>query len=108
MEIWAYFLLYIPNNFNLYNQRKVRLMGIETSKKKENEPIIIELTNYNNLNVVLSKILIPFSEVMGNSNVPDVYAGYEKIPFEKRDPLYKTIMRQEFANAIKALKPKIK
>ena len=83
-------------------------MGIESSKKEEHEPIIIEIMNYDNLNVVLSKILIPFSEVMGNDNVPDVYVGYEKIPFEKRDPLYKTIMRQEFANAIKALTPKIK
>jgi len=30
--------------------------------------------------------------------------GYEKIPFEKRDPAYKTLMRQEFADAIRVLK----
>jgi len=83
-------------------------MGIEASKKKEREPIIIEIVNYDNLAVVLSKIVIPFSEVLGTSNVPDVYMGYEKIPFERRDPLYKTIMRQEFGNAIKMLESKEK
>ena len=79
-------------------------MGLEASKKKEHGPIIIEIVNYDNLDVVLSKIIIPFSEVLGTSSVPDVYMGYEKIPFERRDPLYKTIMRQEFAGAIRASK----
>jgi len=53
---------------------------------------------------VLSKIIIPFSEVMGDSHIPDVYVGYEKIPFEKRYPLYQAIMSQEFADAMRALK----
>ncbi len=79
-------------------------MGLEASKKKEHGPIIIEITNYDNFDEMLSKIVIPFSEVLGTSNVPDVYMGYEKISFERRDPLYKTIMRQEFAEAIRALK----
>ena len=79
-------------------------MGIEASKKKKHEPIVIEIMNYENLEVVLSKIIIPFSEVMGISGVPDVYVGHEKIPFEKRDPLYQTIMRQEFAGAIRSIK----
>lgn len=72
-------------------------MGLEASKKEEHGPIIIEIRNYDNLKSVLSKIVIPFSEVIRDSNIPDVYVGYEKIPFEKRDSLYQTIMRQEFA-----------
>ena len=78
-------------------------MGLEAKKEEDHEPIIIELLNYDNFDVVLSKIVIPFSEVLGTSNVPDVYMGHEKIPFEKRYPLYQAIMRQEFANAIKTL-----
>jgi len=79
-------------------------MGLEASKKEKHEPIIIEIMNYHNLDVVLSKIVIPFSEVLGTSNIPDVYIGHEKIPFEKREPLYQTIMRQEFAGALRASK----
>ena len=75
-------------------------MGLEASKKEEREPIIVEIVEYDNIKTLLSKILIPFSEVLKASNAPDIYFGYEKIPFEKRDPLYKSIMRQEFADAM--------
>ena len=76
-------------------------MGLEASKKEEHGLIIIEIRNCDNLKSVLSKIVIPFSEVIRDSNIPDVYVGYEKIPFEKRDSLYQTIMRQEFADAMR-------
>ena len=79
-------------------------MGLEASKKEGQESIIIKIVEYENIEVVLSNVIIPFSEVMGSSSVPDVYLGYEKIPFEKRYPLYKAIMRQEFADAMRALK----
>lgn len=67
----------------------------------EHEPLIIEIVEYENIEELLSKIIVPFSKVLRTSNVPDVYVGYEKIPFEKRDPLYQTIMRQEFADALR-------
>jgi hypothetical protein len=79
-------------------------MGLEASKKEEQESIIIEIIEYENIEEIMSKVIVPFSEVMGTSNIPDVYAGHEKIPFEKRYPLYQTIMRQEFADAMRALK----
>ena len=79
-------------------------MGLEAKKEEDHGPIIIEIANYDNLDLVLSKIVIPFSEVLGTSNVPDVYMGYEKIPFKKRDPLYQTIMRQEFGKVVRVLK----
>ena len=79
-------------------------MGLEASKKEKQEPILIEIINYENLDVVLSEIVVPFSDVMGTSNIPDVYVGYERIPFEKRDPFYQSIMKQEFASALKAFK----
>lgn len=77
---------------------------MEVSKKEKHDPVVIRIMDYDNLEDVLSKIIIPFSEVMRDSHVPDVYVGYEKIPFEKRYPLYQAIMRQEFAEAMKALK----
>ena len=77
---------------------------MEASKNEKHEPVVIKIMNYENLESVLSKIVIPLSEVIKNFNIPDVYVGYEKIPFEKRDPFYQTIMRQEFADEMRSLK----
>ena len=75
-------------------------MSLEASKKQEQEqepePIIIEIADYENIEVVLSKMIVTLTEVIGASRLPDVYVGYEKIPFERRDPVYKSIMREEF------------
>ena len=81
---------------------------MEVSKKEKHDPVVIRIMDYDNLEDVLSKIIIPFSKVLGNSHVPDVYTGYEKIPFEKRYPLYQTIMMQEFADTIRVLKTGVK
>ncbi len=82
----------------------MRYESMEVSKKETHEAVIIRIMDYDNLEFVLSKIIIPFSEIMKDSHVPDVYAGYEKIPFKKRYPLYQNIMKQEFADAIRVLK----
>lgn len=79
-------------------------MVLGANKKEDHEPIIIEIAEFENINIVLSKLIVPFSEVMGSPSVPDVYIGHEKIPFEKLYPLYQTIMRQEFADAMKTIK----
>jgi len=76
-------------------------MGLEASIKEEHEPIILEIVDYDNIDMVLSKAIIPFSEVMEACSVPYVYVGHEKIPFEKRDPVYKTLMKQEFCDAMR-------
>lgn len=54
------------------------------------------------MELVLTEILVPFSEILKSPGVPDIYCGYEKIPFEKRDPLYKSIMREEFADILRS------
>lgn len=74
-------------------------MGLEVEKNRKHEPLVIEISNYDTIELVLSKIVIPFSEVLKSSDIPDIYFGYEKIPFKNRDPLYKSIMSQEFADA---------
>ena len=76
-------------------------MGLEVDKNRKHEPLIIEISDYETMELVLTKILVPFSEILKSTSVPDIYSGYEKIPFEQRDPLYKSIMRQEFANAMR-------
>ena len=77
-------------------------MGLETEKNNKREPLVFEISEYKKIELMLSKIVIPFSEVMKASNAPDIYFGYEKIPFEKRNPTYKNIMRQEFADRMRS------
>jgi hypothetical protein len=51
--------------------------------------------------VDMSKIVIPFSKAFKSFEQPDIYSGDEKIPFKERDPEYRMILRQEFANVLK-------
>ena len=79
-------------------------MGLEASKKEEREPIIVEIVEYDNIKTVLSKMVIPFSEALGVSSTPDVYSRDERIPFEQRDPVYKSMMKQEFYDVMRSFK----
>ena len=81
-------------------------MSISTgsSKKEKHEPVVIEIMDYDNFKALLSKIIVPFADVIEISNIPDVYTGCEKIPFDKRYPLYQAIMKQEFADVMRILK----
>jgi hypothetical protein len=78
-------------------------LGLEVKKNKKHEPLIIEISNYETMELVLTEILVPFSEILKTTGTPDIYYGYEKIPFDKRDPLYKSIMRQEFTGALQSV-----
>ena len=77
-------------------------MGLEVEKKRKHEPLIIEISEYETMELVLTEILTPFSEILKSTCIPDIYYGYEKIPFEKCDPLYKSIMREEFTNNLRS------
>jgi hypothetical protein len=77
-------------------------MGLEVEKNRKHESLIIEISDYETMELVLTEILVPFSEILKSPGVPDIYRGYEKIPFEKRDPLYKSIMREEFADILRS------
>ena len=48
----------------------------------------------------VSDIVIPFSRLFRKYESIDIYSGSEKIPFKERDPEYKMILRQEFANTL--------
>ncbi|MFX0021196.1 MAG: hypothetical protein ACFE9S_02650 [Candidatus Hermodarchaeota archaeon] len=47
--------------------------------------------------IKIAKIKIPFSEFGETKRTPDLYEGTEKIPFSDRDPQYKKILKDEFA-----------
>ncbi len=54
----------------------------------------------------LKRVVIPFS-LFFPKDERFIYDGNEKIPFNKRDPLYKTILLQEFSDSIRNTKNKI-
>lgn len=54
-----------------------------------------------NQNIDFSKIVIPFSKIIGSFNPRDIYSGNENIPFKEREPEFRMILRQEFSNLLK-------
>jgi len=81
-------------------------MSSQTEKKENREPLIVEVLEYENLEITLSKMIVPFSKFERVSNAPDLYSGNETIPFETRDPLFKSAMKQEFAKAMRSFRKK--
>ena len=79
-------------------------MSSQAEKKENREPLLVEVLEYDNVEIILSKMVVPFSKFEKASNAPDLYSGGEKTPFEARDPLYKSVMRQEFADAMRAFR----
>ena len=51
--------------------------------------------------IIIMHSIMPFSRLIKNQRPLDIYSGEETIPFEQRDPLFKSILRKEFSNAIK-------
>ncbi|UCD02214.1 MAG: hypothetical protein JSV23_04130 [Promethearchaeota archaeon] len=74
---------------------------MSSRKPKEIFHEIIGKSSENSLerDIDISQIVIPFSKMFGSYKISDIYSGKEKIPFKERDPEYKTILRQEFANS---------
>ena len=83
-------------------------MSSQAEKKKNNDKFFAEILEYDNIEIILSKIVVPFSNFKKGSSVPDLYSGSEKMPFEARDPLYKCAIRQEFADAMRAFRKRTK
>ncbi|MFX1357191.1 MAG: hypothetical protein ACFFA8_07875 [Promethearchaeota archaeon] len=64
-----------------------------------------KLNNYENskLKLVLNKsnVIIPFSEFFNKETRKDIYDGNEKLPFNKKHPIFKALMRIEFEDAMR-------
>ncbi|MFX0106440.1 MAG: hypothetical protein ACFE75_13270 [Candidatus Hodarchaeota archaeon] len=73
---------------------------MKTGKPEESFQEIVEKYSKSSLerDTDISKIVIPFSKMFGSYKSTDIYKGTERIPFKERDPEYKMILRQEFAN----------
>ena len=83
-------------------------MSSQAEKKENRNQLFVEILEYDNLEIILSKIVVPFSKFEKNSSVPDLYPGNDKTPFEARDPLYKSAIRQEFAEAMRAFRKELR
>jgi len=81
-------------------------MSSKTERKEHREPLFVEILEYDNLEIILSKMIVPFSKFERISGAPDLYSGSEKITFEAREPLYKRMMKREFADAMRAISKK--
>ena len=79
-------------------------MSSQAEKKENRNPLLKEILEYDNIEIILSKIVVPFSKFEKVSSAPDLYSGSEKIHFEACDPLYKSAMRQEFADAMRVFR----
>jgi hypothetical protein len=79
-------------------------MSSKAERKENREPLFVEILEYDNLEIILQKMVVPFSKFERVSNAPDLYSGSENIPFEARDPLYKSAMREEFAKAMRSFR----
>jgi len=79
-------------------------MSLEADKKNKQELVIVEVQEYDNIKIILSKIIVPFSEIAKELSAPDVYSGCKNIPFENRDPFYKSVIRHEFADAMRSFR----
>jgi hypothetical protein len=47
--------------------------------------------------IIFPEIIIPFSEFGKSKNNPDLYDSSEKIPFNRKDPIFQAIFKNEFA-----------
>ena len=79
-------------------------MSLEADKKNKQELEIVDVQEYDNIKIILSKMVVPISEFAKELSAPDVYSGCENIPFENRDSFYKSMMRQEFADVMRAFR----
>ncbi len=75
-------------------------MSLQTLKDKSKRPSK-NLDRVFSFQVQGSGFTVPFSGLVKHLHPGDIYTGEESIPFEKRDPLFKSILRKEFSNAIK-------
>lgn len=61
-----------------------------------------KIEKYNsNLNFNIPKIFIPFTKFFENQDKKDIYSGNEKIPFNKKHPIFRALMRIEFEDAMR-------
>jgi len=74
-------------------------MSSKISEKKHQGVKRLEMTEQKAID--LKKAMISFSQLIGFPHTTFVYTGNEQIPFNDTHPVYQTIMRHEFADAIR-------
>ena len=74
-------------------------MSSKISEKKYKDIDKFEITQDKIVN--LKTAVLSFSQLSGLPSTAFIYTGREKIPFNDTHPVYQTILRHEFADAIK-------
>ena len=74
-------------------------MSSKILEKKHQDITRLEITEEKVIN--LKKAVISFSQLSGVPQNEFIYTGKEKILFNDTHPVYQTILRHEFADAIK-------
>lgn len=75
-------------------------------KVKENEHELISNNNDLHFFEVIPMIVQPYSCFFNLNTKPDIYSGNENIPFEKRHPTFKTLMKLEFQDVLREFERK--
>jgi hypothetical protein len=70
-------------------------------EKNADELLVSKDYDSNDISIKPLRLAVPFEVFFKKKTPPDIYTGNELIPFEKRDPLFKSILRKEFSNALK-------
>lgn len=65
----------------------------------ENAKIIKDVNS--NTVFKISKAVIPFSDVFNKKSKNDIYSGNESIPFRNKNPIFRSLMRIEFEDAMR-------
>jgi len=80
-----------------------------SDKLSGNSKIIKDIDS--NIAFNMSKAVIPYSEIFNIKNKNDIYSGNENIPFRNKNPIFRSLMRIEFEDAMReyiiSLKSKI-
>ncbi len=78
-------------------------------KVKENEEQKISPVKINDIlgyYELISQIIQPYSKFFTVNKKKDIYSGEETIPFSKRHPTFKSLMKLEFQDVLREFKRK--
>ncbi len=83
-------------------------MSSEIVEKKKEVEIKINFHSDLELEYILSKMIVPFTDLLEVSRKPDIYNGKEFMSFSQRHSTYKALMLTEFEDAIRHFSKVIK
>jgi hypothetical protein len=81
-------------------------MSFKVKEKKELKISPVKINNILDFYETLSQIVEPYSKFFAMNKKKDIYSGNETIPFSQRHPIFKSLMKLEFQDALREFKRK--